>query len=680
MANVGSAAPGKTLIGAGVGASPTYASIGTNSGLTTHGVVVAEGNGAFSATATGTAGQVLTSNGSGADPSFQTLSLVTSVLGTANQITATPSGSTVTLSIPSTFIAPGSIASTTLLTAGTNLALPTTSSSSVGNLSIGGADFLHAYGNQNVFLGLFTGNYSLTGTYDTGLGYGTLNNLTSGTSNTAVGGNAGNQINSGSFNTCIGYVSGTTITTTSNNTYLGYFSGYQNTGGQNVGIGSQALLGSGSGSDNTAVGFQAGKLISSGTDNAFLGYTTADNVTTGSFNTAIGDSALNAVNSGSYNTALGYSSATGYVTGTESSNICIMAVGTNGESNVMRLGTTGSGNGQVSACYIAGIDGVNVGSVAKVVTEASDKLGTATITAGTGITITPTANTITVSTNGSSVANTITGNSGGAISPSAGNWNLLGTGSITISGSGSTLTTQLTGLTNHAIQVGAGTATLTQIAVGSTGQVLQANSAADPTWSTATYPATTTANQILYSSTASVVSGLATANSGVLATNASGVPSIDTTNFAVLSTGLQLKGNNTNTAPPAGFIGEQISSYLANPGTGLSSTTTIALTSINLTAGVWDISCLVGYVASATTSFTKTQCSINTTQSVITANLGDSAISFQLPASIGAQPTLAIPIFRALLSATTTYYLNVNATFTVGSFSAYGRISATRVG
>lgn len=74
MANVGSAAAGKTLIGAGNGASPTYASIGTNSGLTAHGVVISEGNSAFSATASGTLGQVLTSNGSGADPSFQTLS------------------------------------------------------------------------------------------------------------------------------------------------------------------------------------------------------------------------------------------------------------------------------------------------------------------------------------------------------------------------------------------------------------------------------------------------------------------------------------------------------------------------------------------------------------------------------------------------------------------------------
>ena len=81
-------------------------------------------------------------------------------------------------------------------------------------------------------------------------------------------------------------------------------------------------------------------------------------------------------------------------------------------------------------------------------------------------------------------------------------------------------------MTNHAIQIGAGTATLTQLAIGSTGQVLQANSANDPTWSTATYPSTTTINQILFSSAANTVTGLATANNGVLTTGTTGIPVI----------------------------------------------------------------------------------------------------------------------------------------------------------
>lgn len=145
---------------------------------------------------------------------------------------------------------------------------------------------------------------------------------------------------------------------------------------------------------------------------------------------------------------------------------------------------------------------------------------------------------------------TLTGNSGAARPPTAGNINVVGTGSITVAGAASTLTAQLTGLTNHALQVGAGTATLTQLATGSVGQVLQSGGAGgDPTWSTptypstngavgtilrsdgtnnvyttATYPATTTINQLLYSSAANTVSGVTAANSAVLVSSSTGVP------------------------------------------------------------------------------------------------------------------------------------------------------------
>ena len=59
---------------------------------------------------------------------------------------------------------------------------------------------------------------------------------------------------------------------------------------------------------------------------------------------------------------------------------------------------------------------------------------------------------------------------------------------------------------------------------GTTGQVLQANTAAAPSFSTASYPSTTTVSQILYSSATNTVSGLATANKAVLTTGATGIP------------------------------------------------------------------------------------------------------------------------------------------------------------
>lgn len=68
MANVGTAAAGKTLIGAGNGASPTFADIGTNSGLADHGVLISKGNGAFVAVGPGSLGQILEAQGASSDP------------------------------------------------------------------------------------------------------------------------------------------------------------------------------------------------------------------------------------------------------------------------------------------------------------------------------------------------------------------------------------------------------------------------------------------------------------------------------------------------------------------------------------------------------------------------------------------------------------------------------------
>ena len=67
-----------------------------------------------------------------------------------------------------------------------------------------------------------------------------------------------------------------------------------------------------------------------------------------------------------------------------------------------------------------------------------------------------------------------------------------------------------------------------RVAVGGTNaQILQVNSSATAgfSWSTATYPVTTTANQLLYSSATNTVGGLTSIAGGVLVTDASSVPS-----------------------------------------------------------------------------------------------------------------------------------------------------------
>lgn len=60
--------------------------------------------------------------------------------------------------------------------------------------------------------------------------------------------------------------------------------------------------------------------------------------------------------------------------------------------------------------------------------------------------------------------------------------------------------------------------------VGAAGRMLQSGAFSAPSWSTATYPATTTINQLLYSSAANVVGGVSVVNSAGLLTTAGGVP------------------------------------------------------------------------------------------------------------------------------------------------------------
>lgn len=210
----------------------------------------------------------------------------------------------------------------------------------------------------------------------------------------------------------------------------------------------------------------------------------------------------------------------------------------------------------------------------------------ATLTQGTGISITNGNNSITIAVNGAVVGQTITGDTGGALSPTAGNWNILGSGSITTSGSGSTLTTQLTGLTNHAVLVGAGTTTITKIAAtANTGAVLQNNSGADPSYSTATYPSTTTVSQILYSSATNTVSGLATANRGVLTTGATGIPVI-----TALATDGQLIIGSTAGAPAAATL---------TAGTGISITNGSNSITIAVASGTAVVQTLTGNTGGA---------------------------------------------------------------------------------
>ena len=91
--------------------------------------------------------------------------------------------------------------------------------------------------------------------------------------------------------------------------------------------------------------------------------------------------------------------------------------------------------------------------------------------------------------------------------------------SLANGGSGASLTASNGGILYSNASTGAvlaGTATARQM--------LQSGASSAPAWSTATWPATTSVSQLLYSSTSNVVTGLATVQGGTLTTNAALAP------------------------------------------------------------------------------------------------------------------------------------------------------------
>lgn len=142
------------------------------------------------------------------------------------------------------------------------------------------------------------------------------------------------------------------------------------------------------------------------------------------------------------------------------------------------------------------------------------------------------------------------------------------------------------------------------------------------------------------------------------------------------ATGGQYKGYGTNTAPAAGFLGQQITSGYVS-GVSLTSTVAKTVTSISVTAGVWDITgiCNVGFG----TSGTACQLSISTVNNTLASNNGDDNAVLTHIAATYSNCTLVVPALRVLLSGTTTYYLVSSCVFT-GTGTAAGRISAVRVG
>lgn len=209
------------------------------------------------------------------------------------------------------------------------------------------------------------------------------------------------------------------------------------------------------------------------------------------------------------------------------------------------------------------------------------------------------------------------------------------------------------------------------------GKILQVSSAAalGLAYSSATYPVSTTINQLLYSSATNTIVGLATTNSGVLVTSSGGVPSIATTLPAALTIPQPIINGVTDASSAAsGVVGEIITGSLTTPGSITNNTATNVVI-LPLTAGDWDVYGNVG-LAAANVGLSLFICWLSLTSATAPAGYAYAGLS---GAAASIQPIAGIiaPFFAVSLASTTNVYLSTFGTFT-GTATVVGVAYARR--
>lgn len=166
---------------------------------------------------------------------------------------------------------------------GTISLIAPSSGSQQGSIFKGTNRFIHTFRasgtiGSNTFIGISSGNFSMSGT----------------TSSQA------------SYNTGVGHNSLTTLTTGSRNSAFGYASLDNNTSGnENCGFGILTLTNNDIGTSNSAFGASALGANTSGNANSALGFYSLGGNTTGNYNTALGYYAGSDITTGSNNIAIG---------------------------------------------------------------------------------------------------------------------------------------------------------------------------------------------------------------------------------------------------------------------------------------------------------------------------------------------------------------------------------------
>mgnify|MGYP006921299347 CR=1 FL=1 len=180
-------------------------------------------------------------------------------------------------------------------------------------------------------------------------------------------------------------------------------------------------------------------------------------------------------------------------------------------------------------------------------------------------------------------------------------------------------------------------------------------------------------NSDVSSTNASAISGTGTIyHAGVTFSNTSKKISVATQIGGTLPGGLTQN-------PSAGFLGEIISNSAALASVSMVNNTAKTVTSIALSAGVWDISSLCS--VSGTLTGTRFQTSISATNNALGGGgIGNDTTDGPTMPNAAANVTHTIAGIRVMVTATTTYYLVGRVSFTGGTATCGGSLRATRVG
>lgn len=141
----------------------------------------------------------------------------------------------------------------------------------------------------------------------------------------------------------------------------------------------------------------------------------------------------------------------------------------------------------------------------------------------------------------------------------------------------------------------------------------------------------------------------------------------------------KITATQTNDNAPVGSEGEYVTATVA-PGTvALTSVTAVNVTSITLTAGDWDVTGVINFTPTATTSIAVLAGGPSSTTGALGAqdSFFQSSNATQVPGTtiVIAPPT---PVIRFSLASTTTIFLVTRATFSLSTLAAGGTIRARR--